>query len=115
VKKSELVRRGYSGVVVYSRVKPKEVENKIGLKRFDQEGRVLLLDYDQFLLLNLYLPHGGRQKENLGYKLQVYSCLFKKLKRIRKPIILAGDFNIAHQEIDLARPRENRNNIMFTR
>ncbi len=107
-------KSGYSGVAVYSRIKPKKIEGKIGLGRFDQEGRVLILYFDQFILFNLYLPHGGRQKENLAYKLEAYSFLLKRISSFSQPLILAGDFNVAHQEIDLVRPKENQNNIMFT-
>jgi len=87
------------------------------LERFDNEGRSLRLDFAEFSLLNFYLPHGGRQKENLDYKLEVYEYLIGYLKEFlkhQKKLILAGDFNIAHKEIDLARPKENQNNIMFT-
>lgn len=109
------VRKGYAGVAVYTKQKPLRIGYKLGLKRFDQEGRILKLKYPQFTLINLYLPYGGRQKENLGYKMEVYEQLVKYLRRIRnEKIILVGDFNIAHQEIDLARPKDNQNNIMFT-
>lgn len=109
------VKKGYSGVAVYAKEKPIKIERKIGMKRFDEEGRILKLEYPNFVLINLYLPHGGRQKENLDYKLKVYKKLFNYLKKFgNKKIIIAGDFNIAHQEIDLARPKQNKNNIMFT-
>jgi exodeoxyribonuclease-3 len=110
-------RLGYSGTAVFSKKKPLRIETKIGLERFDNEGRSLRLDFAEFSLLNLYLPHGGRQKENLGYKFEVYEYLIGYLKdflKQQKKLILAGDFNIAHKEIDLARPKENQNNIMFT-
>ena len=87
----------------------------MGLERFDQEGRILKLKYPDFTLINLYTPHGGRQKENLDYKLKVYNRLLKYLQKFKdRNIILIGDFNIAHQEVDLARPKQNQNNIMFT-
>ncbi len=112
---SPALKPGYSGVAVYSKQKPLSVETKIGIKRFDEEGRMLRLRYPKFDLLNLYIPHGGRGKENMKYKLGVYSSLLKYLKQIgQKNIILAGDFNVAHQEIDLARPKQNKNNTMFT-
>lgn len=108
-------KKGYSGVAVYTKQKPESIERKIGFKRFDKEGRVLKLEYPDFVLINLYLPHGGRQKQNLDYKLKVYNFLLKYLEDIRdKKIILIGDFNIAHKEIDLERPKQNKNNIMFT-
>ena len=66
-------------------------------------------------IINVYIPHGGRQKENLDYKLNVYNKLIEKLAKIKnQKVIVLGDFNIAHQEIDLARPTQNKNNIMFT-
>ncbi len=108
-------KKGYSGVAVYVKEKPLKIRTKIGMMRFDQEGRMLRLEYPYFILINLYIPYGGRGKENLDYKLQVYNFLFDYLKDIKnKSVILVGDFNIAHQEIDLARPKENQNNIMFT-
>lgn len=108
-------KKGYSGVAVYTKIKPLKVETSLGLERFDQEGRFLKLEFPDFDLINLYLPHGGRQKENLDYKLEAYDYLFKYLKRQKKQkLVLIGDFNIAHQEIDLARPKQNKNNIMFT-
>lgn len=106
---------GYSGVLVYAKKKPRTIEYKLGIKRFDQEGRILNLQYPGFNLVNLYIPHGGRKKENLIYKLNVYNRLLGYLKKQKaKNFILVGDFNIAHKEIDLARPKQNQNNIMFT-
>lgn len=109
------VKKGYAGTAVYTKEKPLKVECKIGIKRFDQEGRVLKLKYPDFDLINIYLPHGGRQKENLDYKLKAYKNLLKYLAKIKnEKVILVGDFNVAHQEIDLARPKQNIKNIMFT-
>jgi len=106
---------GYSGTAVFTKQKPLKVINKMGLTRFDNEGRILRLDYSNFILINLYLPHGGRGKENLGYKLEAYKYLFGYLGKIKnKPVVLIGDFNVAHREIDLARPKQNQKNIMFT-
>jgi len=110
---NQAVKKGYSGVAVWTKQLPIKVDYKLGLKRFDQEGRILKLEYPDFTLINLYLPHGGRNKENLAYKLECYAKLLSFLKKT-KNTILVGDFNIAHQEIDLARPKNNKNNIMFT-
>lgn len=108
-------KRGYSGVAVFTKEKPLAVKEILGIKRFDHEGRILELEYPKFTLFALYIPHGGRYKENLPYKLEVYSALKKRLKELKdKKIIIAGDFNIAHEDIDLARPKDNRNNVMFT-
>ena len=109
-------KKGYSGVGVYSRTKPLSVKRDLGLKRFDSEGRILQLEYKDFTLINLYIPHGGRNKENLDYKLSVYGALFDHLNNLQdKDVILTGDFNIAHKEIDLAHPQRNKDNIMFTK
>jgi len=117
---------GYTGTVVYSKIKPREVKTKMGFKEFDEQGRFLQLEFDDFILINLYLPHGGRGKEKLGYKLEAYRKLLNYLKnhltptlssfeeRRQKRIVLIGDFNIAHTELDLARAKQNQNNIMFT-
>ena len=108
-------KKGYSGVAIYSKQKPLRIKYKLDLERFDQEGRMIELEYPDFTLINIYLPHGGRRKENLEYKLESYNYFFEYLKRSKdKKVILIGDFNIAHQEIDLARPESNKNNIMFT-
>lgn len=112
---NQAIRKGYSGVAVFTKQKPIKVDNTLGFKRFDQEGRILKLKYPNFTLINLYLPHGGRDKENLEYKLEAYGHLINYLKRKKNQnIVLTGDFNIAHQEIDLARFKSNKNNIMFT-
>ena len=113
---SHAKKPGYSGTAVFCRERPLNMRTKMGLEQFDSEGRFLRLDFKKFILINVYLPHGGRQKEKLDYKLSAYKELFVYLKKIKskKPVILAGDFNIAHTESDLARPKQNRDNIMFT-
>lgn len=108
-------KKGYSGVAVFCQEKPLQIKTKIGLERFDQEGRFLALEFKSYTLINLYLPHGGRGKENLDYKLAAYRQLIKFLGAHKNnKIVLVGDFNIAHEEIDLARPKQNKNIIMFT-
>lgn len=109
------VKLGYSGTGIYTKAKPKKAIFDIGLKLFDEQARMLRLDLDDFILINLYIPHGGRAKENLDYKLEAYNSIISYLKKIKnEKVILVGDFNIAHKEIDLARPKGNVNNIMFT-
>lgn len=108
-------KKGYAGVAVYTKEKPIKIEQKLNIERFDHEGRILKLDFYNFTLINLYLPHGGRKKENLDYKLEVYKTLLEDLKKSKdENVIVIGDFNIAHSEIDLARPKNNQKNIMFT-
>ncbi|OIO50211.1 MAG: exodeoxyribonuclease III [Candidatus Brennerbacteria bacterium CG11_big_fil_rev_8_21_14_0_20_43_10] len=108
-------KKGYSGVGIYTKQKPLRVHHTLDFKRFDQEGRIIKLDYPGFCLINIYIPHGGRGKENIGYKLETYKRLFLFLKGIKQKLVLMGDFNVAHHEIDLARPQNNKNNIMFTK
>ncbi len=107
------IKKGHSGTAIYSKIKPEKVEYEIGYKEFDQEGRVIKLTFPDFSLFNFYVPQGGRGKENLEYKLNFYDFLIN-FDFNNKNAILIGDFNIAHKEIDLARPKENKNNIMFT-
>jgi exodeoxyribonuclease-3 len=109
-------KKGYAGVAAYSRIKPLKTEDRIGIDRFDGEGRFLKLFFPHFSLINVYMPHGGRGKENMDYKLAAYSHLVRFLKSgSGKNMILVGDFNIAHKEVDLARPRQNYENTMFTK
>jgi exodeoxyribonuclease-3 len=108
-------RPGYSGVGIYFKEKPQKIETKLGHVRFDAEGRMVRFDYPEFTFIGLYMPNGSRDKRDMEYKLEAYGCLFAYLEKIDKEnIVLAGDFNIAHEEIDLARPKENKNNTMFT-
>jgi exodeoxyribonuclease III len=106
-------RAGYSGTAVYTRMKPKTINKSLGMDRFDNEGRLIELEFADFTLINFYLPNGGRQKQDMIYKLESYDRIFKYLK-VKKRLILIGDFNIAHREVDLARPKENKNNTGFT-
>jgi len=108
-------KKGYSGVAVYTKQRSLRVLRGFGNRRFDNEGRFLSLEFPNFILINIYMPHGGRAKENLAYKLDIYKAFLKKLRNINnKEVILVGDFNIAHTEMDLANSKQNKNNIMFT-
>jgi len=108
-------RKGFHGTAVVTRVKPSKITKTVGYSRFDSEGRFLRLDFPQFVLINLYMPHGGRNKEEMKYKLGAYNALLNYLAKLSNlNVILAGDFNVAHNPIDLARPKENVSNTMFT-
>jgi exodeoxyribonuclease III len=109
-------RKGYSGVAVYTQEKPLEVITGFGKEAFDNEGRMLICVYPRFFFINLYIPNGGMGPERLAFKLSFYKELLnmlKQLKKKKKSIILCGDINTAHKEIDLARPKENENNTGF--
>jgi len=102
--------KGYSGVVTFTKVKPKKVNMELGEKRFDDEGRLIELEFEKFTHFNIYFPKGYAESERLTYKLEFYDKLFehiKKPKNKKKKIIISGDLNTAHKEIDLARPGEN--------
>lgn len=109
-------KSGYAGTAVYTKTEPLKVRTGIfSNERFNREGRSIYLEFGNFSLLNVYMPHGVRDKSNLGYKLEVYKELITFLNEHNsKPLIIVGDFNIAHKDIDLARPKQNRNNTMFT-
>ncbi len=109
-------RKGYSGVAVYTKQKPIKVEVGLGAPEFDMEGRVLILEYDGFVLFNMYVPNGGSGNKRVPYKMDFYECFVKKIETLRKKgkkLIVCGDINTAHTEIDLARPKENAKNTGF--
>jgi len=100
-------RKGYAGVAVYSKVEPEKVEKDFPPKSFGTEGRSLILHYEDFVLANVYFPNGGMNDERLKYKLDFYDRFLKYVKSLKKNVIVCGDFNTAHEEIDLARPKAN--------
>ena len=103
-------KKGYSGVAVFSKLKPKSINKSLGIEKFDVEGRLLELDFDDFILMNIYFPKGYADNERLDFKLEFYNEVYKHLKNLRKKgrkLIVSGDYNTAHKEIDLARPKEN--------
>lgn len=107
---SSAERKGYSGVATFTKQKPKDVKMGFGVKRFDSEGRILLTEYPEFTLLNIYFPNGKASPERLQYKLDFYEETLKfteKLKKNGQKVIICGDYNTAHKAIDLKRPKEN--------
>lgn len=107
-------KKGYSGTMIFTKVKPLNVKYKMKLDQFDQEGRFILLEYDQFILINIYIPHGGRKKENHPYKFSVINKLLDLIKTLNKNAIICTDFNIAHNEIDVKNYKTNYDNNMFS-
>ena len=109
-------RKGYSGVATYARIKPLNVNKGFGKAIYDNEGRVIETEFDKFTVFNVYFPNGGRGEERIQYKLDFYDELFfhiEKIRKRKKNIIVCGDYNTAHKEIDLARPRDNEKNTGF--
>ncbi|HAH56482.1 MAG TPA: exodeoxyribonuclease III [Flavobacterium sp.] len=107
---------GYSGTALFSREKPLFVEYGLGIKEFDHEGRVIIAQYPEFILINCYFPFAGRDHSRLEYKLAFYDAFFAKCENLKNQhpmVIFCGDLNTAHKEIDLARPTENRKKTGF--
>ena len=103
-------RKGYSGVGLYTRLEPREISSGFGVKRFDAEGRTQVADFGDFLLFNVYFPNGKASAERLRYKMAFYRAFLKRVDKLRaegERIVICGDVNTAHKEIDLARPKEN--------
>lgn len=105
------VKKGYSGTAILSKTEPISVSRDIGIEIHDTEGRVLCLEYDKFYLVNVYVPNSGSDLKRLDYRQNWDLAFFNYLKKLEetKPVIVCGDFNVAHRPIDLARPKPNYN------
>lgn len=109
---SSAERKGYSGVALYSKAKPLTIKTGLGIQKFDHEGRTIIADYGDFVLFNIYFPNGQMSAERLNYKLEFYDAFLDVVDTLDsegRNIIVCGDVNTAHREIDLARPQENEN------
>lgn len=107
---------GYSGLGVYSKKEPNEVRQGLGIKEFDSEGRWLELNFKNLTLINSYFPNSQRDHARLPFKLKFCSAAEKRLEQLRaegRQVLLCGDFNIAHKEIDLRNPKTNQDNAGF--
>ena len=105
-------RPGYSGVVTYSKEKPVQEKIGLGVEGYDHEGRIVATEFKDFILLNVYVPNGGMGDHRVKFKMDYYDHMLDVLERYRKAgknVVITGDFNTAHTEIDLARPQENVN------
>lgn len=109
------VKKGYSGVAIYSKIAPKKTQN-LGIAEFDDEGRVLIAYFDNFVLINCYFPNSQEKGARLDYKLRFCDAILDKCNELVKAgqnVILCGDYNIAHTEIDLENPKNNEKNPGF--
>ncbi len=109
-------RKGYSGTAVFTRKEPLNVSYGIGIEEHDKEGRVITLEFDKFYMVNCYTPNSGRELARLEYRMDWEEAFKKYLIELdkQKPIIICGDLNVAHTEIDLKNPKSNRKNAGFT-
>ena len=109
-------RKGYSGTACYCRVKPLQVTMGVGRPEHDQEGRVITLEYPGFYLVNCYTPNSQEELKRLDYRME-WEAMFRQYLLdldAKKPVILCGDLNVAHQEIDIKNPASNRRSAGFT-
>ena len=110
------VKKGYSGTAVFSKIEPLSVVNGIGIEEHDQEGRVITLEYDDFYFVTVYTPNSQNELVRLDYRMKWeddFRAWLKKLEE-KKPVVVTGDMNVAHKEIDLKNPKTNRKNAGFT-
>ena len=109
-------RKGYSGVAIFTKEKPLRIRNGFGVEKFDEEGRVIIAEYPEFTLLNIYFPNGKKDDNRLKYKMDFYEVFLQFVTLLEaqgKKLIICGDFNTAHKEIDIARPKENEHRSGF--
>ena len=109
-------RKGYAGTALFTKIKPLNVKFGIGDERFDLEGRAITAEYEKFFLVNAYFPNAQHGLTRLDFKLEFDNEIHQYLNSLRKekPVVLCGDFNVAHKEIDLANPKQNEKNAGFT-
>ncbi|TCO77424.1 exodeoxyribonuclease III [Marinisporobacter balticus] len=110
------VKKGYSGTAIFTKKKPLSVNYGVDIEEHDQEGRVITLAFDEFFLVNVYTPNSKRELERLDYRMNWEDDFRKYLKKLdaMKPVILCGDLNVAHKEIDLKNPNTNHKSAGFT-
>lgn len=109
-------KAGYSGTAVWTKVKPLNVTYGIGIDEHDHEGRVIICEFEKFYLVNVYVPNSRRELERLEYRMTWEDDFRKYLNKLdkKKPVIVCGDMNVAHEEIDLKNPKTNHMNAGFT-
>ncbi|MDD5377442.1 MAG: exodeoxyribonuclease III [Candidatus Gracilibacteria bacterium] len=109
-------RKGYSGTAVFSRIPPLSVHYGLGMDEHDTEGRIITLEFEEYFFVTVYTPNSKRELERLEYRQLWDSLFFDYLKRLEseKPVIVCGDLNVAHEDIDLANPKSNRGSAGFT-
>lgn len=109
-------KKGYSGTAIFTKIKPLTIKYGIGKEEHDKEGRVITLEFDKFYMVNIYTPNSKRELERLDYRMIWEDEIKKYLLHLNKikPVIMCGDLNVAHKEIDLKNPKTNRHNAGFT-
>ena len=109
-------KKGYSGTAIFTRIKPISVKKGIGIEEHDKEGRVITLEFEDYYLVTVYTPNSQTELARLDYRIkweEDFKAYLKKLEE-KKPVIVCGDLNVAHKDIDLKNPKTNRKNAGFT-
>lgn len=109
-------RKGYSGVALFTRIEPISVQIGLGIEEYDREGRTIVAEYDEFVLITAYFPNGSRDHSRVPFKMAYKESFLDFCNQLRaqgKSVIFCGDVNTAHREIDLARPKDNQNSTGF--
>ncbi|KMT21524.1 exodeoxyribonuclease III [Clostridium cylindrosporum] len=113
---SHAEKKGYSGVATYTKIKPISVKQGIGIEEFDNEGRILITEFETFTLLNIYFPNGQKDEERLNYKLKFYDAILDYCNSEvdkGKKLLICGDYNTAHKEIDIKNAKANEKTSGF--
>ena len=109
-------KKGYSGTAIFTKKEPKNVTYGIGIDEHDREGRVITLEFDDFFMVDVYTPNSQNELARLDYRMTWEDAFREYLLKLKesKPVIVTGDMNVAHKEIDLKNPKTNRRNAGFT-
>lgn len=111
------IKKGYSGTAIFTKILPLNVSYGIGKEQYDQEGRIITLEFEEYYLVNNYTPNSKRELERLSYRMEWEDEIRKYLSYLneKKPVIMCGDLNVAHEEIDLKNPKTNQRSAGFTK
>ncbi|MBC1570008.1 exodeoxyribonuclease III [Listeria sp. FSL L7-1425] len=110
------VKKGYSGTAIFTKVEPLSVQYGLGVPEHDTEGRVITLEFEEFFMVTVYTPNSQAELKRLDYRMTFEDAILEYLKNLdkTKPVVLCGDLNVAHEEIDLKNPKTNRKNAGFS-
>ncbi|MEI7604512.1 MAG: exodeoxyribonuclease III [bacterium] len=112
-------KKGYSGTATFSKIEPNKIQYDLGVEDMDKEGRMVETHFDNFILINLYFPNSGMiETKRMEFKLEFNKVIYKRVEsyiKEGKNVIITGDYNVAHKEIDIARPKENEGSAGFTK
>ncbi|WP_295251205.1 exodeoxyribonuclease III [uncultured Catenibacterium sp.] len=111
---NDAVKKGYSGTAVLTRIKPLSISYGIGIEEHDQEGRVITLEFEDYYFVTCYTPNSKKELARIDYRMEWEDAFLAYLDALNKPVILCGDLNVAHNEIDLKNPSSNHHNAGFS-